>query len=149
MDQALIVEIGQRFSRWHQHGVGFGRSQCALRNYLGKILFGVFGDHEYEIGAGQPAAATVKDSNEMRMRQLCRAPPGGNLGIGIARRGANQLDRGFGCAAGDAGKEYGLLLRSSEILFERKSPVNDLALPLRREIRQPARVRYCLHKPAL
>jgi hypothetical protein len=85
-----------------QHRIGFAGVQSALRNHLAEIFFSVFSDDEYEIGAGQPSAAAVKDSNQMRMRQLGCPPPGRKLRVWIARRGANQLDRGLGGTTGDA-----------------------------------------------
>src|SRR5258708_1860419 len=86
-----------------------------------------------------PAASGMQEPEQLRMRQLLRQAPSGELEFCAGWVRCNQLDRGrLRFQPTVLGEEHGALLGTAQILIEPKLTIDNLSFPLTPGLGHPA-----------
>ncbi len=129
--QALGVDIGKRVEGRLEHVPHLGGGEGTLRKHLRQVLVRAFHHNVEEFGIAQLATSCLEQPDQVPMRQAGCRLPSRNLVCRIVRIGRDKLDDGCwdGIVGGHSRKD-GAPFAAAQVLQQRKSPIDDLPLPL-------------------
>src|SRR5580704_795194 len=143
MRESLSMQIPERIDEWLEHVVCFVRRKRAMWKEFGKIFLCEFRYDIQQIHAGQLEAARLENFDHIRMMKLRGALPPRDLLVRICGIGLNELDRGFFIFVDAAQRrEHDTVVRAAQMFYERKPPVDNLALGVAPTVRHANTPRF-------
>jgi|SRR5580704_246595 hypothetical protein len=128
MHQSVAVNVGKSVQDWWQHVARFRGAERPVRKDLGQILFRIFHHHEKQISSAEMTSPHLKQLNKLRMEQLrCQLPLRDLNFRGLWIRGNKFDDRLPRSSLVKFGKEYGAVVRTSQVLAQMEFSIDDLA----------------------
>jgi hypothetical protein len=111
--QTLGMKIFQGVEERLEHFARFGGREGALGEKLREVFLGVFHDNVEQVHAGELAAASLEELDQIWMRELRDLLPAGELSIRAGSAGLNEFDGGFLFAFTALGEEYDAVIRAA------------------------------------
>src|SRR6266550_2286455 len=126
MNQAFAVEINENIEQGFERFAAFGSRQRTQGDNLGEVFFGILQHDVKTVSILKAATADVQDAHQIGMSQLRCAAPKRELDI-RGGTGGNEFDGRFlSLRTSQLGEENGGVVRTSQVLPQPESIVDDL-----------------------
>src|SRR5256885_7176083 len=126
MNQAFAVEINENIEQGFERFAAFGGRQRTQGENLGEVFFGILQHDVKTVSILKAATADVQDAHQIGMSQLRCAAPKRELDI-RGGTGGNEFDGRFlSLRTSQLGEENGGVVRTSQVLPQPESIVDDL-----------------------